>query len=219
MNTGVFDFRKCFIAPSSTASESAIAKSHWTEAGQAILALMRAPTAKQLEEQQLLQQQLLQKQQEEKQQQQQLTGARAPSTRTRRPRVHYDSDEDFDPEAEWMPTKRRRVTGSFKTPVSQTVLASASQNPGGTAPNDTIVAPTAPAAAAAILSGSPTDFTPEIQIAASALLMTDSDPGLALMDLLERSLAEYVTRDATLKQYIENNTKENTAAVDIAAQL
>lgn len=184
---------------------------------------MRAPTAKQLEEQRLLeqQQQLLllqkQKQQEEEEelllqqqeQQQQQTGTRPPSTRTRRPRVLCDSDEDFDPEAEWIPTKRRRVTGSFKTPLSQaTMVATAGQNP-DTGPNDINFAPTAAATAAAILSGSPTDFAPEIQIAASALLMTENDPGLALMDLLERSLAEYVTRDAALKQYIESNPKGN----------
>jgi len=213
VNTGVFDYHKCFIAPSSTATESAIAKSHWTEAGQAILALMRAPTAKQLEEQGLLeqqqqeQQQLLQKQQEQQQQQQ--TGTRPPSTRPRRPRVHYDSDEDFDPEAEWIPTKRRRVTGSFKTPLSQaTAVASAGQNP-GTDRNDNNFASTT---AVAILSGSPTDYAPEVQISASALLMTENDPGLALMDLLERGLAEYVTRDTTLKQYIDSNTKENNIA-------
>jgi hypothetical protein len=42
--------------------------------------------------------------------------------------------------------------------------------------------------------------------------MTENDPGLALMDLLERGLAEYVTRDTTLKQYIDSNTKENNIA-------
>jgi hypothetical protein len=176
---------------------------------------MRAPTAKQLEEQGLLeqqqqeQQQLLQKQREQHQQQQ--TGTRPPSTRPRRPRVHYDSDEDFDPEAEWIPTKRQRVTGSFKTPLSQaTAVASAGQNP-GTDRNDNNFAPTA-AVATAILSGLPTDYAPEIQISASALLMTENDPGLALMDLLERGLAEYVTRDTTFNQFIESNTKGNNIA-------
>lgn len=162
--TGVVH-KENFVTPTS-GDEAQAAMAQWIKAGTAILSMLRQPGAAIL------------------------LPPTAPTAtrpiRSARRKASYDSDEDFDPEEEWVPTvKRTRRNSVYKTPAVH------------------IHARAAPFEVRSV----------EAQIAAGALLMNDNDPARALEDLLARALNDYIRRPHTTPEEDKEESKLASEAV------